>query len=632
MTGVEFLGTARTHAPEAKLGARHRVTPTSRVAIEAINDLGLDYYLTKPWEPPAERLYPVLERPVERLAPRARRRARRGARRRPPVVGTQPRDQDVFSRANHVAVPMAGRRAANAEALRISDLTNADPADLPAGARTRRRHVARTVVDRPRRRAGPPGTSAEQPLYDLCIVGGGPRRARGRGVRRLGGVADGRRRARGARRAGGAELPHRELPRVSRTGCRDSISPQRAHRTGRAGSARSWWSRARVESFQARGSGPTRCASAARGRDRGACTAGPRPALFVPVARSAGTGRASPAAACTTARSASETRTYRDQDVYIVGARELGRNRPAPRSSPAFAHRVVLVVRLETRWGKSMSRLPRRGGSRSRRNIEVRLQSEVVAGTGGTATSRHSRSPNGAGGKRGGGGGRVAVRVHRRVNRAPTGLGDDVRARRGKGFRPSPATDVLNPTRPEARGRWPGRPSCSRPAVPGVFAAGDVRPRLDETRCVRGRRGCDGGVPRAPVPGHDLMLADELRGPLPVRIAHRRPDRAARGDRRGSPRFEAGTVLFREGESARHLLGAARGGASSSCGARSRGTAPLERDGPARGLGRRVSPPGHRVPRYLSTGVGAIPGADAPGSVPGVGAFGAVVVPVRPSI
>ena len=31
------------------------------VAIRAINDIGLDYYLLKPWDPPEERLYPVLD-------------------------------------------------------------------------------------------------------------------------------------------------------------------------------------------------------------------------------------------------------------------------------------------------------------------------------------------------------------------------------------------------------------------------------------------------------------------------------------------------------------------------------------------------------------------------------------------
>ena len=31
------------------------------VAIKAINEIGLDYYLLKPWDPPEERLYPVID-------------------------------------------------------------------------------------------------------------------------------------------------------------------------------------------------------------------------------------------------------------------------------------------------------------------------------------------------------------------------------------------------------------------------------------------------------------------------------------------------------------------------------------------------------------------------------------------
>ena len=31
------------------------------VAIKAINDIGLDYYLLKPWDPPERRLYPIID-------------------------------------------------------------------------------------------------------------------------------------------------------------------------------------------------------------------------------------------------------------------------------------------------------------------------------------------------------------------------------------------------------------------------------------------------------------------------------------------------------------------------------------------------------------------------------------------
>src|SRR5512135_1111445 len=60
MTGVEFLEQSRAHAPDAKLVLLTAYADTD-VAIKAINDIGLDYYLLKPWDPPEERLYPVID-------------------------------------------------------------------------------------------------------------------------------------------------------------------------------------------------------------------------------------------------------------------------------------------------------------------------------------------------------------------------------------------------------------------------------------------------------------------------------------------------------------------------------------------------------------------------------------------
>ena len=60
MTGTEMLAQARAHAPDAKLLLLTAYADTD-VAITAINDIGLDYYLMKPWDPPDERLYPVVD-------------------------------------------------------------------------------------------------------------------------------------------------------------------------------------------------------------------------------------------------------------------------------------------------------------------------------------------------------------------------------------------------------------------------------------------------------------------------------------------------------------------------------------------------------------------------------------------
>ncbi|HEY7779402.1 MAG TPA: FAD-dependent oxidoreductase [Ktedonobacterales bacterium] len=60
MTGVDLLEHAVELFPDAK-----RVLLTAyadiEVAIRAINTVGLDYYLLKPWDPPEEKLYPVLD-------------------------------------------------------------------------------------------------------------------------------------------------------------------------------------------------------------------------------------------------------------------------------------------------------------------------------------------------------------------------------------------------------------------------------------------------------------------------------------------------------------------------------------------------------------------------------------------
>src|SRR3954451_4641981 len=60
MTGIELLEQSRTLAPGAKLLLLTAYADTD-VAIRAINDIGLDYYLFKPWDPPESQFYPVVD-------------------------------------------------------------------------------------------------------------------------------------------------------------------------------------------------------------------------------------------------------------------------------------------------------------------------------------------------------------------------------------------------------------------------------------------------------------------------------------------------------------------------------------------------------------------------------------------
>ena len=60
MSGVEFLERALKDFPNVKRALLTAYADTD-AAISAINSVQIDYYLMKPWDPPEERLYPVLD-------------------------------------------------------------------------------------------------------------------------------------------------------------------------------------------------------------------------------------------------------------------------------------------------------------------------------------------------------------------------------------------------------------------------------------------------------------------------------------------------------------------------------------------------------------------------------------------
>src|SRR5919206_2607431 len=70
MSGIEFLEAAMDLFPRARRALLTAYADTD-AAIAAINLVDVDYYLLKPWEPPEEKLYPVVDAMVEawRAAP-----------------------------------------------------------------------------------------------------------------------------------------------------------------------------------------------------------------------------------------------------------------------------------------------------------------------------------------------------------------------------------------------------------------------------------------------------------------------------------------------------------------------------------------------------------------------------------
>src|SRR5213083_2029613 len=64
LSGVEFLEQAISLYPDAKRVLLTAYADTD-AAIAAINEAGINHYLLKPWDPPEENLYPVLDELLE---------------------------------------------------------------------------------------------------------------------------------------------------------------------------------------------------------------------------------------------------------------------------------------------------------------------------------------------------------------------------------------------------------------------------------------------------------------------------------------------------------------------------------------------------------------------------------------
>src|SRR6516165_538106 len=60
LSGTEYLVRAREVVPTAKRVLLTAYADT-QAAIQAINEVSLDYYLLKPWDPPEEEMFPVVE-------------------------------------------------------------------------------------------------------------------------------------------------------------------------------------------------------------------------------------------------------------------------------------------------------------------------------------------------------------------------------------------------------------------------------------------------------------------------------------------------------------------------------------------------------------------------------------------
>jgi thioredoxin reductase (NADPH) len=457
MTGIELLAQARAHAPGAKFLLLTAYADTD-VAIKAINEIGLDYYLLKPWDPPEERLYPVIDDLLGDW-----RQANPDHTSDVRVVGHRWSDRShdikMFLARNYVPYRWYDVER-DAEAQRLLDLAQAAPADLPLvlvpdGDTLR----SPSTLDL----AGALGlrTTAQRPLYDVCIVGGGPAglaAAVYAGSEGLSTVIVEREAPGGQaglsaaienylgfpKGLSGSDLAHRAIAQVSRFGAEMVLARE-------------------VVGFEARG--PVRAVLLDGSGEIEARALIAATGVSYRRLEAAGldelTGRG-----VYYGVSASEASQCQGDEVYVVGAANSAGQ--AALSLARFAKRVVLVVRAATLLDMMSSYLVERITAAP--NIAVRYRSEVVSARGDGHLEALTLADRDSGATEEISSSWLFVFIG--ASPRTEWLGPDV-IRDDKGFVVT-GQDLLGPTWAQ---RWPltRAPFALETSVPGVFAAGDVR-------------------------------------------------------------------------------------------------------------------------------------------------------------
>lgn len=169
MSGVEFLEKATAMYPEAKRALLTAYADTE-AAIKAINTAKINYYLTKPWDPPEEKLYPVLDDLLENW--------KEGY--RPPFEGLRvigPRwsaqDHQVRDFLSRNQVPYIWLDPEkNDEAIQLLDRYKLDDRKLPAVLFPDGSSLVQPGQTELAARIGL-RTQAEKDFYDVAIIGAG---------------------------------------------------------------------------------------------------------------------------------------------------------------------------------------------------------------------------------------------------------------------------------------------------------------------------------------------------------------------------------------------------------------------------------------------------------------------------
>src|SRR5690348_14504591 len=169
MNGIEFLERAMDIYPGARRALLTAYADTG-AAIDAINVVDLDHYLLKPWDPPEEKLYPVVDalmdtwlasdyRPVPELK----------------VVGHRwsARSSEVREFLARNQVPYRWFPSDEPEGKRLLDAAGADGMSLPVVITVDGEVLVEPSDSELAARVGL-ATTPSADFYDLVVIGGGP--------------------------------------------------------------------------------------------------------------------------------------------------------------------------------------------------------------------------------------------------------------------------------------------------------------------------------------------------------------------------------------------------------------------------------------------------------------------------
>src|SRR6202140_3482337 len=173
MDGVEFLQEGMRIFPGAKRALLTAYADTT-AAISAINQANINYFFLKPWDPPAEHLYPQLDDLLDDWQASYRPKFE-GIR----VLGTRwsPRSYELrdFLARTHVPYQWIDVEfsANDPETKRLLEALGPDASDLPIVLFADGTKLLNSVPSEVAQKVGL-RTRAETSFYDLAIVGGGP--------------------------------------------------------------------------------------------------------------------------------------------------------------------------------------------------------------------------------------------------------------------------------------------------------------------------------------------------------------------------------------------------------------------------------------------------------------------------